>query len=355
MPGARHGEARLGCLPSLCLAGLLNWPAVLVERLMTRRLKNLHSCLPTRGLQGEAVVQQQLEVDGRTWLMTCVSMGNPHAITYGLSDGTPIKARVAALLRAAPRRQRPAQRPAAPSRVSVCCIDACGWPNGRPSSVPACAWMACACWSLGANCRLRAAPAQVDELDLPRIGPMFEHNPVFPARTNTGGRCPAGGWDWQGQAGGLPVQHQRRRSAAWGCEHAGGAAWRACCAVGAASVPCAQAWHLGQLHSPAGAVAAAGWPHGHPSATGGGPPRCLQSLSRCCRPATCACMCGSAARGAPWPAAPAPAPPWWRACWRARRSGHARCGAGVGRSPRGAESAPLATQTKPSLSRRLAA
>ncbi|KAL4452573.1 hypothetical protein ABPG75_008235 [Micractinium tetrahymenae] len=66
--------------------------------------------------QGEAVVQQQLEVDGRTWLMTCVSMGNPHAITFGLADGTPIK---------------------------------------------------------------------VAELDLPRIGPMFEHNPVFPARTNT--------------------------------------------------------------------------------------------------------------------------------------------------------------------------
>ncbi|KAL4421735.1 hypothetical protein ABPG77_002351 [Micractinium sp. CCAP 211/92] len=66
--------------------------------------------------QGESVVQQGLEVDGRTWLMTCVSMGNPHAITFGLADGTPIK---------------------------------------------------------------------VDELDLPRIGPMFEHNPVFPARTNT--------------------------------------------------------------------------------------------------------------------------------------------------------------------------
>lgn len=27
---------------------------------------------------------------------------------------------------------------------------------------------------------------QVDELDLPRIGPLFENNAVFPARTNTG-------------------------------------------------------------------------------------------------------------------------------------------------------------------------
>ncbi|KAI7846034.1 hypothetical protein COHA_000571 [Chlorella ohadii] len=66
--------------------------------------------------QGEAVVQQRLNVDGKDWLFTCVSMGNPHAITYGLADGTSIK---------------------------------------------------------------------VDELDLARIGPMFEHNAVFPARTNT--------------------------------------------------------------------------------------------------------------------------------------------------------------------------
>lgn len=26
----------------------------------------------------------------------------------------------------------------------------------------------------------------MDELDLPRMGPLFEHNAVFPARTNTG-------------------------------------------------------------------------------------------------------------------------------------------------------------------------
>lgn len=35
---------------------------------------------------------------------------------------------------------------------------------------------------------------QVDELDLPRIGPMFEHNPVFPARTNTGERTARSPW-----------------------------------------------------------------------------------------------------------------------------------------------------------------
>ncbi|EFN52710.1 hypothetical protein CHLNCDRAFT_36797 [Chlorella variabilis] len=66
--------------------------------------------------QGEAVVQQKLAVDGKEWLMTCVSMGNPHAITFGLADGSSIK---------------------------------------------------------------------VDSIDLPGIGPKFEHNPVFPARTNT--------------------------------------------------------------------------------------------------------------------------------------------------------------------------
>lgn len=39
---------------------------------------------------------------------------------------------------------------------------------------------------------------QVDELDLPRMGPLFEHNAVFPARTNTGTRQ-----RWQlGAAGG---------------------------------------------------------------------------------------------------------------------------------------------------------
>lgn len=32
----------------------------------------------------------------------------------------------------------------------------------------------------------------MDELDLARIGPLFEHNAVFPARTNTG----AQGAEW---------------------------------------------------------------------------------------------------------------------------------------------------------------
>ena len=34
---------------------------------------------------------------------------------------------------------------------------------------------------------LRLVMMQVDDIDIFRIGPMFESNPVFPARTNTGG------------------------------------------------------------------------------------------------------------------------------------------------------------------------
>lgn len=64
---------------------------------------------------GSTVVEQALAVDGHTYKMTCVSMGNPHAVTYSM-DGMPIK---------------------------------------------------------------------VAELDLARIGPMFEKNSVFPAKTNT--------------------------------------------------------------------------------------------------------------------------------------------------------------------------
>ena len=56
-------------------------PPLLISRLLSQ----------TCTLQGETVVQQRLEVDGKVWLMTCVSMGNPHAMTFGLADGTGIK------------------------------------------------------------------------------------------------------------------------------------------------------------------------------------------------------------------------------------------------------------------------
>ena len=40
--------------------------------------------------QGSTVVQQDLVVDGNTYKVSCVSMGNPHAIVYSC-DGKTIK------------------------------------------------------------------------------------------------------------------------------------------------------------------------------------------------------------------------------------------------------------------------
>lgn len=68
--------------------------------------------LPT---QNNTVVEQSLVVEGKTYKMTCVSMGNPHAVTYTV-DGKLIK---------------------------------------------------------------------VDDVDLFNVGPKFERNSVFPAKTNT--------------------------------------------------------------------------------------------------------------------------------------------------------------------------
>lgn len=31
----------------------------------------------------QAVVKSDIEVDGVTWSVTCVSMGNPHCVTFG--------------------------------------------------------------------------------------------------------------------------------------------------------------------------------------------------------------------------------------------------------------------------------
>jgi len=45
---------------------------------------------PTTNDGTGAVVEAPLAVDGRSWAMTCVSMGNPHAVTYSV-DGRPIK------------------------------------------------------------------------------------------------------------------------------------------------------------------------------------------------------------------------------------------------------------------------
>lgn len=34
--------------------------------------------------KGGAVVKAELVVDGVTWNVTCVSMGNPHCVTFGM-------------------------------------------------------------------------------------------------------------------------------------------------------------------------------------------------------------------------------------------------------------------------------
>ena len=48
--------------------------------------------LPPTASEGSAVVEAPLQVAGRTWAVTCVSMGNPHALIYSC-DGAPIKVR----------------------------------------------------------------------------------------------------------------------------------------------------------------------------------------------------------------------------------------------------------------------
>lgn len=49
--------------------------------------------VPTKlpGNKGEAVVQAELVVDGVSWNVTCVSMGNPHCVTFGTKGG-PVRA-----------------------------------------------------------------------------------------------------------------------------------------------------------------------------------------------------------------------------------------------------------------------
>lgn len=46
-------------------------------------------------VQGSAAVQAPLQVAGQEWLITCVSMGNPHAVVFGTKQG---KLKVAFLL-----------------------------------------------------------------------------------------------------------------------------------------------------------------------------------------------------------------------------------------------------------------
>lgn len=35
----------------------------------------------------QSVVKSDIHVDGKTWSVTCVSMGNPHCVTFGTKGG----------------------------------------------------------------------------------------------------------------------------------------------------------------------------------------------------------------------------------------------------------------------------
>lgn len=43
--------------------------------------------VPTKLKAEGEVVKAPLEVDGKTWSVTCVSMGNPHCVTFGEHGG----------------------------------------------------------------------------------------------------------------------------------------------------------------------------------------------------------------------------------------------------------------------------
>lgn len=47
------------------------------------------SNVPTRLSENkdQSVVKAELDVDGVTWNVTCVSMGNPHCVIFGTKDG----------------------------------------------------------------------------------------------------------------------------------------------------------------------------------------------------------------------------------------------------------------------------
>lgn len=60
---------------------------------MSPLLDRVSSCGTTVHAQGCALTSavrspsQELEVGGSSWRMTCVSMGNPHAVTFSNSGG----------------------------------------------------------------------------------------------------------------------------------------------------------------------------------------------------------------------------------------------------------------------------
>lgn len=96
----------------------------------------------------QSVVKAKLSVDGTIWNVTCVSMGNPHCITFS---------------------------------SEACNVYYCLLLLLLPFSLFFVGLLICFLFLPGITQDL-----QVDELNLAEIGPKFEHHAVFPARTNTG-------------------------------------------------------------------------------------------------------------------------------------------------------------------------
>lgn len=90
----------------------------------------------------QSAVKAKFEVDGSVWNVTCVSMGNPHCVTFGTESSQVLSLETVLLFR------------------------------GR-----VCLFNSYLAMFQGLN---------VDELNLAEIGPKFEHHTMFPARTNTG-------------------------------------------------------------------------------------------------------------------------------------------------------------------------
>ncbi|KAF9616470.1 hypothetical protein IFM89_029767 [Coptis chinensis] len=114
----------------------------------------------------QAVVGAPLEVNGVTWNVTCVSMGNPHCITFGTNE-----CQVGLLVHVELSRAK------LESNLELCtCL------------IHNCDWFLMLFEIIAKKRRLTLAlgqSLQVDDLNLSDVGPKFENHEVFPSRTNT--------------------------------------------------------------------------------------------------------------------------------------------------------------------------
>ncbi|KAJ8538357.1 hypothetical protein K7X08_014897 [Anisodus acutangulus] len=93
----------------------------------------------------QSAIKSRLDVDGRAWNVTCVSMGNPHCVTFGTEQSQETK-----------------------HFTGILCVSPIYWVLiAFPFLL------------------IMRQDLQVDELNLTEIGPKFEHHVMFPARTNT--------------------------------------------------------------------------------------------------------------------------------------------------------------------------